>query len=330
MKILFQIRKDYLKNIAGDSIVFLNIRQELMDLGLKVDVCTEHNIYAKNYDLVHIFNTIRVKESYEFMKNAKKYNKKVVLTPIYWDLRDFYRATNQWEKLRAWEKSEHKRKYLFENCDVFLPHCYGEAELICRNYGIANTFAIVPYGVDPNFAKGSRHFLQSRYGVDEYILCVGRIHHQKNQLNLIKALSKENIPIVLVGSVNDKEYYDDCLRAAKNNVLFLNNIKREELKSVYKSARVHVLPSWIEYPGLASLEAGMADCNVVSTEIGSTKEVLKGFVKYCNPGAIASIHSATMEAFESPKSSQLKEYIFDHYLWKETAKKIQELYAALL
>ncbi|MCT4621486.1 MAG: glycosyltransferase [Marinisporobacter sp.] len=330
MRILYQIRKDYLCNIAGDSIVLQNLRKNLMNLNVRVDVCTDNRINLKNYDLIHIFNTIRVGESYEFLKNAREKDKKVILTPIYWDLSNYFKITKQKEKLGYWEKNEKKRKYLFDHCYMYIPHCRGEAKLIVKNYQPSSKFYIAPYGVDTKFLMGEKHYLKSKYGLDDYILCVGRIHHQKNQLNLIRALSKEKVPLVFVGSINDKSYFKSCVKEGNKNILFLDKIKREELPSIYKSAKVHVLPSWIEYPGLASLEAGIAGCNVVTTDIGSTKEVFKEFVRYCKPHSCESIYEETMNAFESSKNNSLKDFIIENYTWMKSTEKLKEIYGKII
>lgn len=327
MNVLFQIRKDYLSNIAGDSIIIQNLKKNLTNFGIKVDVCTDTKINLNKYKVVHIFNTIRVQESYQFMKHAKKHNKKIVLTPIYWDLRKYFKDTKQQKKLEYWYRCEKKRKFLFDNCDIYLPHCVGEAELIVKNYNTSSKYKCVPYGVDENFSKGSKHYLMNTYGIDECILCVARINHQKNQLGLIESISKEKIPIVLVGSVNDKEYLKKCMKVGGEKIYLLDNIKTSELNSIYKSSKVHVLPSWLEYPGLANLEAGMAGCNVVTTEIGSTKEVFGGFVKYCNPYDNQSIYKEIMEAFERKKSGLFRDFIIENYTWKKAAKKILEIYS---
>ncbi|QEK12096.1 glycosyltransferase family 4 protein [Crassaminicella thermophila] len=330
MNVLFQIRKDYLSNIAGDSIIMQNLKKNLINFGIRIDVCTDTKINLNKYEIVHIFNTIRVQESYQFMKHAKNNNKKIVLTPIYWDLRNYFKDTKQQKKLESWYRSEKKRKFLFDNCDIYLPHCYSEAALIIKNYNTSSKYKCIPYGVDENFSNGSKRYLINTYGIDDYILCVGRINYQKNQLGLIKAISKEKIPIVLVGSVNDKDYLKQCMKVRSENIYLLENIKTSELNSIYKSARVHVLPSWLEYPGLANLEAGMAGCNVVTTEIGSTKEVFGEFVRYCNPYDNESIYKEVMESFEEKGNGLFRDFIRENYTWKKVAKKILEIYLSLI
>lgn len=329
MNVLFQIRKNYSRNIAGDSIVAINLMKNLMKIGVEVTICSDHNMDLTKYDIVHIFNTVRVEESYKFMLNAKKHSKKIVLTSIYWDLKKYFEDTNQVEKIESWNRSEKKRKYLFDHCHIYLPHCKKEAELIYENYKATSKYEIIPYGVDESFSMGKNHYLKDKYGIDDYILCVGRINKQKNQLGLIRGFSNEKIPLVLVGPVNDKDYLKACMRQGKKKVIVLDNINQVELKSIYKNANVHVLPSWVEYPGLASLEAGIAGCNVVTTEIGSTKEVFKEFVRYCNPHSEKSIYEETMTAFETCRNDTLKNFIKENYTWMKSAKKLKDIYLSM-
>jgi glycosyltransferase involved in cell wall biosynthesis len=188
----------------------------------------------------------------------------------------------------------------------------------------------IPYGVDESFKVGNGNYIKEKFGIKEYILCVGRIHHQKNQLSLMKAMAKESIPIILVGSINDMKYFRECMMIKKENTLILQDVNRETLKSIYKGAKVHVLPSWIEYPGLASLEAGIAGCKVVSTEIGSTKEIFSQYVDYCDPSSIDSIYHAVMSALHKKPTPDLRNHIEDNYTWSKIASKVVEVYDSLV
>ncbi|WP_053957053.1 glycosyltransferase family 4 protein [Inediibacterium massiliense] len=330
MKVLFQIRKDYLKNPAGDTVIFNNLRKNLIQLGIKVDAYTDCNIDLQKYDMIHIFNTIRVRETYEFIRHAKKNEKKIILTPIYWDLKEYFKTTGQSEKLKFWEMSEKKRAFIFKNCDMYLPHCQEEAELIIKKYDCNTPYKVIPYGIDENFNKGETHYLKQKYGIDEYILCVGRIHIQKNQLGLIKAFQREKIPIVLVGGVNDDIYLRKCMKEAGENIYFIKNTQRSHLPSIYKSAKVHVLPSFLEYPGLVNLEAGIAGCNVITTQIGTAKSILKDFADYCNPYEINSIYKETMKAYEKKKNTQLQEFIKEHYTWEKIGFTVKQIYETMI
>ena len=100
------------------------------------------------------------------------------------------------------------------------------------------------------------------------------MEYRKNQLQFLKGMMKNNLPIVFIGNNKfNKGYTALCkkLSDARGNVLFIDHISQEYLFSAYINARVHVLPSWYETPGLSSLEAGAAGCNIVVSDRGSTR-----------------------------------------------------------
>ena len=330
LKVLFQIRNDYLSSIAGDSIILLNLRKSLIQSGIRVDVHTDTRINLSTYDIIHIFNTIKVYESSKFMENAKKHGKKVVLTPIYWELTDYYKKLNLFSKIDEWKRNDNKRKYLFDNCDIFLPHCKADEKIIINKFGNFDKSRIVPYGAQETFLYGEKNMIKRKYGLTDYILCVGRISEQKNQINLIKALLNEHIPLVLVGQINEMSYYKKCLEIGNKQLILLDKLEPGELEALYKGSKVHVLPSWVEYPGLVNFEAGLSGCSVVTTEVGSTKDVFLNYVRYCNPNDTLSIYHQTMEAFESKHNTELQDYILKNYTWTNAAEKIKEIYLSLV
>ncbi|MFZ5966006.1 MAG: glycosyltransferase family 4 protein [Bacillota bacterium] len=331
MKVLFQIRKDYKINIAGDTIVCENLRDALMRSGIQVDLCSEPVVNYSRYQIIHIFNTIRVQESLQFAKNAAAKNMKVALTPIYWDLREYYKEINETERIDAWNRNERKRKYIFDISALILPHCGGERELLYKNYKVPyEKQVIVPYGIKPLSMAYNEKYILSKYGVKDYILCVARVHHQKNQLSLLKAMEKEKIPIVLVGSLNDPKYLKECFHIKRDQVFYLEQIDRQALFSIYKEAKVHVLPSWVEFPGLVNLEAGAAGSNVVTTERGTAREVCKNYVSYCRPNDIQSIYEGTMKEYEKRKSNDFRDFIMANYTWDQAAQKIIQAYHSII
>ena len=58
---------------------------------------------------------------------------------------------------------------------------------------------------------------QERFGLKDFVLCVGRIEDLKNQLGLISAMQGVNIPLVLIGNLNNahRAYCRKVLREVK-------------------------------------------------------------------------------------------------------------------
>lgn len=329
MKVLFYTRKNLQENPAGDTTIIQALRKHLRKLEIKVDLCTDQNVNLNTYDLVHLFNVSRASEIYNFLKLLPRESKATVLTPIYWDLRDYLKKINRKGKLDAWTNGERKRQYIFNHIDLSILHCNEEAHMIKQNYKYNKPYEIIPYGTRV-IKKEAFNYIKNQYGFERYVLCVGRICPQKNQLSLIRALKNDLIPMVFVGNINDVKYYETCRAEAKQNTIFIHQIHHHQLDNLYHHAHVHILPSWLEYPGLTSLEAGAAGCNIVSTDIGSAKEVFWNMIDYCDPGSLESIRTSTLKALEMPKTDLLKNYILEHYTWEKYAMKLQAQYKHLL
>lgn len=329
MKVLFYTRKNLYENPAGDTSIIRALKEHLRRLEIKVDICTDNRVSLNSYDLIHLFNAARATELYDFIKILSTENKAVVLTPIYWDLSNYLKQINQQEKLDAWRNGERKRRYIFEHIDLAIPHSKSEADMIRENYSYSKPCQIIPYGTR-HIKQEAFGYIKNKYGFEHYVLCVGRICPQKNQLSLIRALKNDEIPIVFVGNINDETYYKACIGEAKQNTVFIDKMQNHQLDNLYQHAHVHILPSWVEYPGLASLEAGAAGCNVVSTEIGSAKEIFGDMIGYCHPSSLESIRTSILKALTMPKRDLLQKYILEHYTWDKYANILQSQYKNLL
>src|SRR5262249_29032659 len=128
-------------------------------------------------------------------------------------------------------------------------------------------------------------------------------------------------------------YFKECKKVAegaKGKVLFIDHMPQDGLKSAYGAAKVHALPSWRETPGLASLEAGLAGCNIVVTKRGSTEEYFGDLAYYCEPDDSQTIRSAVIKAYEMPRNCQLAEQILEKFTWEKAAAETLIAYQAIV
>ncbi|MCB0311341.1 MAG: tetratricopeptide repeat protein, partial [Bdellovibrionales bacterium] len=109
----------------------------------------------------------------------------------------------------------------------------------------------------------------------------------------------------------------------------LERLSAEMLASAYAAARVHVLPSWYELPGLVTLEAAFHGCNVVVTDCGTTRDYLGHKAFYCNPWDEKSIKIAVQEAMESPLVPGLKETVMKNS-WDNAGQDTLDAYKAAI
>jgi len=331
VKVLFQIRPDFIKNPAGDSVQLINTKKHLEKLGVKVDVSTSFAQQYKGYDLVHLLNLTRVVETYAYAYKAYEHGIPIVLSTIYWDNSDYYQNNelSDWKK-KAWQQQNMLRYIVLKKASMLLPNSRVEAEMIIENFGIEKPYRIVPNCVDESFSKGDKNRFIEKYGLKGFVLCVGRISPRKNQLALIEALRGTGYKLVFIGPVNDKKYADKCIKAAAENVLFIPGQNIQQLRDSYAAAAVHALPSWLETPGLANLEAAAAGCEVVTTRYGSTCEYFGDLAYYCLPEDTASIREAVFKAVESDNGDKLQSLVLSEYSWDKAARETIEAYREVL
>ena len=107
-------------------------------------------------------------------------------------------------------------------------------------------------------------------------------------------------------------------------------MERPNLISSFAAARVHVLPGWFETTGLTSLEAGLAGCNVVSTDRGYARDYLEDYAWYCDPSSRASMKNAVLGAYEAPLKPGLREHIIRNFRAEKMIDETISLYRRIL
>jgi len=93
---------------------------------------------------------------------------------------------------------------------------------------------------------------------ERFILNVGTIEERKNLLNILKAIHKTEIPLVVVGKKT--KYFSKIKRYIKVNkmekqIYFLEGVSMDELATIYKLADIFVYPSFFEGFGIPVIEA---------------------------------------------------------------------------
>ena len=364
MKVLFQSRSNLYTAPGGDTTQIEKTKQYLEELGVQVDISIELEPDLTGYDVVHLFNLMDPQELYMQIKHAKKHNKKLALSTIYGLYTEFERKArggfaqkvanilspytinyiktflrhlkdgrmNKGVYYMLFRGYYRLAKKVTESVDVFLPNSFSEMKRVEREYKLKDyKYVVVPNAVD------TRLFNPDGIKIDDLdsdmlkysncVLSVARIEGRKSTLNLIKAVG-DKYPLVLIGNEtkNDPAFIKAVHDAAGPNVHFMGAIPHDKLPVFYKLAKVHALISWMETPGLSSLEAGAMGTNIVITEKGDTRDYFENYAFYCEPDDVASIREAIDKAYETPFNQKLKEKIEAEYIWEETAKKTLEGY----
>jgi len=350
MKVLFQNRSDALTSWGGDTTQMMQTREELHKLGVDGEVSVEAEPDLAGYDLVHIFNIQTAKHGIRQIENAKQQGVPVVLSPIYWSNRHFYSdpdlikyhsllgvrlLARWWWRLPAWglalnrrfgTKAERLHRMMLEQADILLPNSQAETDILIKEFSapwIKEKSVVVPNGISARSGKGAVPIPDCLSGLGQYVLQVARFETVKGQLKVIKALYDDReIPIVFVGASGNELYCDACRRLAeqRGNVYFLSAIAHEKIEGVYRGAKVHVLPSLRESPGLVTLEAALAGVNCVVSIHGPVEEYFGDYVWLCDPLDIQSIRTAVISAWNAQGSMALHDRLLRLFTWEKAAK----------
>jgi glycosyltransferase involved in cell wall biosynthesis len=222
MKVLFLARSDIYAVSGGDTVQIENTAKELRKLGVEVDVSTNMKVDIKKYDLVHVFQLDWVPETYFYVREAKKYLKPIVLSPIHhaeyevkkFDdiytfglrkvagffirrqehrdiLKNFYRSLFDRSKFLPTIKGAYfgyrrSQKESLLLSDIVLVQTNKEAQDLQDTYGVNFTWEKVVNGVSQQFLEAREY--NNKLDFSDYIICVGRIEARKNQLNIIEAV----------------------------------------------------------------------------------------------------------------------------------------------
>lgn len=352
MLVNFAIRKDYLTNRGGDTFQLLKTIEYLEKYGdIHCKIVSDPEKIDSNLDILHIFNLQNASFAYAMEQAAQKKKAKVVISPIVWHfgdanyvnkmmrifhnmniVRSFRRISTLFEKYSISHRKEIK-KYILQNADIVMPNSFEEGQILKQQYDINFNEVIVPNCVDIELKETNKQLHLPK----DFILEVGRIEPTKNQLSLIEAMMKyPEIPLVFIGKQNKrKKFYIDLLKnlaQKRGNAFFIEELPQEYLAEYYKAAKVHVLPSFRESPGLVTLEALFYGCNIVISDykfcpVNYYKFDKLGYI--CNPYSVNSIEKAVLNAYYAPPKVVSKGY-FDFFSYTNAAYIIRETYINLV
>ena len=91
IKVLIQGRSNLFSKPGGDTTQLLSLKESLAQKDLNAHISTRLTPDLEPFDLVHLFNLIRVHDTYLQLSNCRKQRKPAVFSPIYHDLHEYNR-----------------------------------------------------------------------------------------------------------------------------------------------------------------------------------------------------------------------------------------------
>lgn len=172
-----------------------------------------------------------------------------------------------------------------------------------------------------------------------YLLCVGAREPRKNLNRLIAAfveVAKANpdLSLVIVGKYGWGEDPAEKTKAQTASIKVLGFVEKDDLAALYGGAVGFVYPSLYEGFGLPILEAMACGCPVITSNLGSMKEVAGEAALLVEPEEIESIAGAISQICWNRKiSDELKIKGFKRsggFNWQKAASQTLEVYRSLL
>lgn len=367
MKVLFCVRHNFNTAPGGAQIQILKTIKYLKKLGVDCDLTTSpFNINYCNYDIIHLTDLTWVYDNLSYLKEIRKqgYEGKKVLSTIYWPFDEYasvgaplsqkliYKmfGINGFEFAKAFAKFFSKGDPMYLNgvkrgyienqiliassVDWLLPN--SESEMIALNQRLKldfQNYSVVNNAIDTKIFDDI--ILSKEISKNENLVTfVARIDPRKNQLDFLRSMMETDCTIRFIGNAgpNSGKYFNKLTELAgkRGNVEFISHISQEEVFKNMLEAKVNVLPSWVETPGLVSIEAAYAGCNIVVSDKGSVTDYFGDFAFYCQPDDLDSMKQQTLRALQSTHAGSFKNIIKDNFSWEKTAEQTLNSYHNLL
>lgn len=360
-KVVFVNRLTMFTQIGGDTIQLMKTKKYLeQNFNVQVQLCTtpEEMLLHPDADLFHIFNIQTMDQTEKFIATARNMNKPIALSPIFWDLSHgiytYYLQRMGIYNLKPWMskfktvslkvagrfKNSNpyyskayidRNRWMLQNVDLLLPNSEEEMEILQEKFGpIYGKYRAVPNAIEQkDYSQNAIRRKNNR------VLVSGRIETVKNQYMLLEALyDLKDIEIVFLGRLNNHKYYDKLRELAdkRGNVKFINEVPNDEVYKYYLEAKVHVLASFRESPGLSTLEAAYFGCNVVFadprfTPVDYYELEQIGFM--CDPYDKLSIRAAVLKALETDLIYD-RELYFSRFSYEAAAEETYLGYCDLI
>lgn len=337
MKVLFLTYPRIGLNRGGFQIQIERTKQALCDAGVDVVLFDPWQNQLESVDVCHVFSIDA--SCFYHVERAAKMGIPIVISPVF----------NAFAEGRI----QLKAKVLLSR---YIPGFYSDLRRAERMLGLANRVialndfekrsliedlnslpelcSVVPNGINlGEFHVDATHF-EARFGVRDYLLQVGSIDPNKNQLTAIEAAKALGKPLVIIGKAapNEQDYFERCVAAAAASTIFAGYIDNSDplLASAYAGARALVMPSFKEVMPLVLYEAAAAGCNLLVSDRVPVDDALSEIVNRFRPDRVDELIGAINTTYCSEiDRARISNIAASMPKWSDVAASLCAIYSDL-
>jgi glycosyltransferase involved in cell wall biosynthesis len=326
MRIVFNTYSMAFHTPGGGEMQLLKYKENLPKFGVDVDFFNLWQPHFLDYDLVHFFSLMG--GSTPFCHFVKTLKLPLIVTSSLW-------ITEETKHLYPFEEIKHQLSF----ADRVITNSKVESKQMASVFNMPiEKFAHVYNGIDPIFKTSVAPALFREHFNIQYpfILNVGNVEPRKNQLNLIKAMKAfPDLKLVVIGHARVPDYLKACQEEGGEQFVYLGALPHdgELLRSAYAACEAFALPSTLETPGLAALEAAASGAKVVVTGVGAAREYFADMAFYVDhPDSVDEIVRQIKEALsaDKAKSALLAKHVQSHFLWESVVAELVKVYNTIL
>jgi glycosyltransferase involved in cell wall biosynthesis len=307
---------------------------------LQVELVDPNRERLDSFDLIHVFSAIN--GNYRMVELANEMNVPVALSAVLspsWTKTAGLRAMladSLTGRLTGWnvQTSYAQTKRALQLAQMVIALGPAERDAIVDGFRTdGKKIRLLPNGISPGFFNADRQAFVRHTGMSgPFVLMVGAISPYKNQLALVKALEKHDLPIVLIGSA--QRQHDDYMQAllASSKVRWLGQLGHDDtlLASAYAAASVLALPSQGEVYPLVVLEALAAGTPVVMTDESALSLPASGFaLKQLRWNDTEALVAALLDFVARPPRRAEVRALVEKFTWQRVAAQIADCYEEL-
>lgn len=235
------------------------------------------------------------------------------------------------------------KRYIFSTADLIVVNSNAEGNQISHLFGanLEKKLVVIPNTIDDDFTRLSNTdcFLHTYNLAPGYILSVGFLDERKNSIGMINAFlrtyHKTNRKLVIIGGyrfLNPKNRViaHDLITGNLDRIVHIPflDANSEIIKSAYFNCVCHFLPSFVETPGIANLEALAFNKPIIVGDCAPVREYFRSHAIYCNPNSSRSMEKSIIEGVSEKGSGTVRaDFMSCNYTHRAILQKLLAIYA---